>query len=948
MAEKVAGVFAGFPNDAAEFIYYRTYSRWFDELGRRETWPETVDRTLTFLKEERPQVPDKVFKKIKEYMLSLEVMPSMRLVWTAGKAARSENISLYNCSFLVIDRLLAFAEMVYLLMNGTGVGFSVQKQYIDCLPAIKSNTFRKIELVTEDSRKGWAESILFLLENEFEGIEVKFDYSLLRKKGSVLKTFGGRSAGPEPLIIAHSFIQEVIHNARGRKLTSLECHDIACQIAECVVSGGVRRSSLISLFDFDDELMLSAKDGNNWPKRRMMANNSLVCEKKPTAAEFLRIWASLASSGTGEPGLFNLEQARLRSPDRRDSQRIAGTNPCVSGNTELLTETGYKRIDSLVGKRVNIWNGFEWTTVEPRVTGENQELLKVEFSNGTELLCTPSHVFHVIFDYSGCTVKLEAKDLKPKMRLMKHSFPVIVEGEFLNFAYTNGFVAAEGVEQNNHLSVYLPKKCCLERLGGVRSARWNEGAQRYNVILDFIPVSKAFVPLNCDLASKLQWLAGLLDRDGTELKEGGSQLCSINEEFILNVQKLLGTLGVASKVNKSHNSGLKMMPDGRGGKNEYLCQDVYRICIGAVQVQHLKSIGLRCERLKFNKNPQRDASRFVRVINVSSAGIADKVYCLTDEKRHLGLFNQVVTGQCGETLLRDHGLCNLSSVVLRPDDDLDDVFDKIETATWLGVIQSTFTEFNWVRDEWKTNCEEERLMGLSLSGQLDAFPLITPDNLKAMRKKAIKIARKASKHLGINMPVAITCVKPEGSSSQLVDSSSGMHPRYDKYYIRRYRISAHDPLCKMLKDQGFILSPEVGQEEPNVMTYVVEFPIKSPDNSIVRSDISALRQLEHYRIIQENWCEMNASMTIYVKENEWFEVGNWVYHNWEIVNGLSFFPYDGGKYQLAPLESITEDQYNEMISKHPKIDYSQLYKYESEDYTIGSRSYACVSGACEL
>ena len=619
-----------FPNEASEFVYVRTYARWREDLGRRETWEDTVSRVVGFLKEQRPQVPDKVYKKIENHMMELSTLPSMRLVWTAGDAALSDNLGLYNCSFVVLDSIQSFAEMIYLLMHGAGVGFSVQKKYVSLLPEIKPNTFAIKNFVIEDSRLGWAESVRFLLENEFNGIDVTFDYSQIRKKGTRLKTFGGRASGPEPLAILHSYIKNVFDLARGRRLKTIECHDIACQIAESVVMGGVRRSSLISLFDYDDQDMINSKAGCNWPKRRMMANNSMVCDSKPTASEFLKVWATLATNGTGEPGIFNLGQAVARSPDRRDSQKIVGCNPCA------------------------------------------------------------------------------------------------------------------------------------------------------------------------------------------------------------------------------------------------------------------------------------------------------------------------------EALLRHKGLCNLSSVVLRADDDLDDVFDKIEAAVWIGAIQSTFTDFHFISPEWKENCEEERLLGVSLSGQMDAPHLITPDNLTAMRKKALKVAKKAAKHLEINVPAAITVVKPEGTSSQLTDASSGMHPRYAKYYIRRYRISANDPLLKMMRDQGFKIDTEVGQNEPNVSTYVVEFPIKAPEKCITRHDVSAIQQLEHYRIIQENWCEMNASMTIYVKEDEWFEVGNWVYKNWDIVSGLSFLPFDGGNYKLAPYEEITEERYVEMIKDRKPVDYSQLVTYEKEDNTTGAKTLACSGDKCDI
>ena len=616
-------------NSFQKFIYLRTYSRWNDLLQRRENWEETVDRVVNFLQTERPNVPEKVYKKIKKYMLALEVLPSMRLVWTAGEAAKKNNAAIYNCAYAPMINWKSFADALYLLMSGCGFGFSVQEKYIMQLPIIKNKRQVLDFHIIDDSRQGWAESVRILMTKLTEGIDVSMDYSKIRKKGEKLKTFGGRSSGPEPLAILHQFIRDTFSQAQGRKLKDIECLDIMCQIAEVVVAGGSRRSSEICLFDMDSGTMLNAK---SWPfpNRRSMSNNSFVADKKPTSAEFIKMWSILASSGTGEPGIFNLNAARSRCPERRDASKIEGVNPC------------------------------------------------------------------------------------------------------------------------------------------------------------------------------------------------------------------------------------------------------------------------------------------------------------------------------GEAMLRAFGLCNLSSVILRTDDDLDDAMEKVETATWLGVIQSTFTDFPYIDKQWKANAEEERLLGVSLSGQMDNPSLTTPDSLKALKSKSIKVAKKAAKIMSINTPAAITTVKPEGTSSQMVNSSSGLHPRYSQYYIRRVRISATDPLCKMMKAQGINLIPNTGEDLSNVNTYVIEFPIKSPEHCVTRHDLSAIAQLEHYKTLMEYWCEHSASATIYVKENEWLEVGAWVYKNWDYVIGLTFLPADSSKYELAPYEEITVEECNKMIEEFPSIDYSQLSKFEAEDNTEGAKTFACSGDKCEL
>ena len=620
-----------FKNEVAEFIYKRTYSRWLEEERRREDWPETIERFIGFITTQRPEIPEKTIKKMRKYMLEFAVMPSMRFLWAAGPAAEFDNTCIYNCAFAKINSIEAFAECLYILMCGTGFGFSVEQEEVVKLPEvpeIKSGALLP-KVVIEDSKRGWADSVRILMESLYDGQNLHFDYSEIRPEGARLHTMGGRASGPNPLIKLHDFIRESMHNSQGRKLTTLEAHDICNQIAEIVVVGGVRRSSQISLSDLDDIDMRQAKEWP-FPIKRAMANNSAIFREKPSAAQFLREWAALALSGTGERGIFNLQAAQSRAPSRRYAPKIQGTNPC------------------------------------------------------------------------------------------------------------------------------------------------------------------------------------------------------------------------------------------------------------------------------------------------------------------------------GEIMLRDMQFCNLSEVVVRESDDLDSLLDKVETATWLGVIQSTFTDFPYLRKEWKKNCDVERLLGVSLTGQMDNPSILSSEALNALKSRVLRISRKASGLLGVNVPTATTCVKPSGTVSQLVDSASGVHPRFSQYYIRRYRIAARDPLFQLMKKSGIKCNPENGQTKKNASTWVVEFPVKSPDGCITRKDVTALEQLKHYKNLQHNWCEHNASMTVYVRDDEWFEVGNWVYQNWEIINGISFLPYDWGKYELAPYEEIDHRTYQRLIKTLPLINYTDLSQYEMNDNTQGKAEYACAGDKCEI
>ena len=619
-----------FPNEVSEFIFTRTYARWKPEERRRETWTEATERYISFIQSEIKGIPPKTIRKIRKYMEEFAVVPSMRLLWSAGEAAKRDNTCIYNCAFAKIDCVEAFAECLHILMCGTGFGFSVRQEDVAKLPVVpKIQSAKGDTHIIEDSREGWADSVKILMNRLYSGKNIKLDYTKLRPQGAKLITMGGRSSGPQPLIKLHDFIRETFTIAQERQLTTLEAHDICNQIAEIVVAGGVRRSSQISLSDLDDREMRHAKDWP-FPLRRAMANNSAIYDKKPTAAQFLREWGTLALSGTGERGIFNLQGARETAPSRRYKPLIVGTNPC------------------------------------------------------------------------------------------------------------------------------------------------------------------------------------------------------------------------------------------------------------------------------------------------------------------------------GEIMLRDMQFCNLSEVVVRAEDDLDVLLDKTETAAWMGVIQSAFTHFPYLRKEWKKNCDVERLLGVSLTGQMDNPALMNPVALKALQSRVKRVSRKAAEALGVNIPAATTCVKPSGTVSQLVDSASGVHPRYSKYYIRRFRISATDPLFKMLKKQGVSCKPENGQDPKTATTWVLSFPVKSPENCVVRHHLSALEQLEHYKNLQENWCEHNASMTVYVKDHEWFEAGNWVYTNWDIINGIAFLPYDSGHYEQAPYEEIDEKTYQSLIKKSRRIDYSKLSDYELADSTTGSKEYACIGDKCDI
>ena len=631
------------PTKYQEFIHLSRYSRWLPKEGRRETWRETVTRYFDFFQEHLKQsckysLDKSLRQELEDAVIHLKIMPSMRCLMTAGEALKRENIAGYNCSYVAVDRPQAFDEILYVLMNGTGVGFSVERQFVSNLPTV-ADEFHPSDttIVVQDSKMGWAKAFKELVAMLYHGQIPKWDLSKVRPAGAPLKTFGGRASGPEPLRRLFEFTKEIFQNAHGRKLSSIECHDIVCKTAEIVVVGGVRRSALISLSNLSDDRMRVAKSGQWWIDngQRALANNSACYTEKPDIGIFMDEWKALYDSKSGERGIFNRESAKkiAEKNERRDVGHDFGTNPC------------------------------------------------------------------------------------------------------------------------------------------------------------------------------------------------------------------------------------------------------------------------------------------------------------------------------SEIILRSREFCNLSEVVVRPDDTEDTLLNKVRLATILGTFQSTLTNFKYVSKDWKKNCIEERLLGVSLTGIMDnkwtAGKLNGLDVLlKNLKQMSVDTNKEWSKKLKINQSAAITCVKPSGTVSQLVDSASGIHARHNPYYIRTVRGDKKDPLTKMMVEQGFPAEDDV--MKPNDTT-VFSFPIKCSPDAVFRQDLTAIEQLELWKTYQVHWCEHKPSVTISVKEEEWIDVGAWVYKNFDLMSGVSFLPYSEHTYKQAPYQDCNEKEYKDLMNKMPtSVDWNKLSEYEKSDMTVGSQELACSAGSCEI
>lgn len=626
-----------FKNDYERFIFTSRYARWREADNRRETWDETVDRLLDYYVVQcmpKWSIDENDYNQIRESIYNLEVMPSMRALMTAGPALDRCHVPAYNCAYLTVDSPRAFDETCYILMCGTGVGFSVEEKYTQKLPEVPEEiNSTDTTIIVRDSKEGWAKAYRELLALLYSGQEPEWDTSLVRSAGARLKTFGGRASGPAPLEDLFRFTVSVFRGAVGRRLTTLECHDLMCKIGDIVVVGGVRRSAMISLSDVTDDRMRVAKTGAWWERSgyRRLANNSAVYERRrPDMDLFMKEWKALYDSKSGERGLFS----------RYACQRIAER----SGRRET---------------------GFD-----------------------------------------------------------------------------------------------------------------------------------------------------------------------------------------------------------------------------------------------FGTNP------------------------------------------CSEIILRPHQFCNLTEVVVRSTDSLEDLARKVRIAAILGTIQSTFTDFKYLRKIWKDNCDEERLLGVSLTGVCDNLELLSDENLRLLRELVVSVNRTWADRLGIPPSTATTCVKPSGTVSQLVGCSSGLHPAYSRHYLRTVRADNKDPLTQFLKSVGVPNEPDISSPEN---TTIFSFPQKAAETAVTRDEMTALDQLKLWKRLQYHWCEHKPSCTVYVREHEWMAVGSWVYDNFDDVSGISFLPYDNGTYKQAPYQEIDEGAYDKAVALMPKdIDWDRLQEFETEDSTTGSQELACTGNSCEL
>lgn len=966
-------------DELAKFVYIRTYSRWLPDKNRRETWKETCARAVngncSYLPTEDGE-PEKLF----DNMFYFRQRVSGRMLWMGGTEALDKTpLAAYNCSGMVMDSLKAFEELFYLLMVGTGVGCRVLKEDIAKLPHFHTdkeiyhvktpvpqgstlehtNAKRygnSLVITVGDSKEGWCEALGEYLNGMTDVTlhSISLDYSYIRPQGAPLKTFGGYASGFKSLKEMFDKLHKIItKESTDGKLRPLNVSDMCNIIGQNVVAGGTRRTAELILFSPDDEEMLHAKE-NLDPEHyfRYMSNNSMYLEEKPSREQLTKIMKSIKE--TAEPGFINVQAAKERRAD------FAIVNPCVTPDTQILTkEYGYARIADCVDEDVTVWNGYDWSVVTPRVTGYDQPMLRITLSNGNELECTDYHKFVLQGDN-----RVKACDLTVGDKLEKWDFPVIPQQETIVPTYDDsyidpyihGFYAGDGVTNKPLIWLYGDKRK-LAKIFEDNNCVITEGEDRDTVKLPK-QYSKKLVPDVGDTPSdRLRYLAGLLDSDGCVSSEDGAlAISSVDKDFLMRVSRMLNTLGCHSTISKMHDAGFKDMPanDGTGTTKEYYCQTCYRLTISAWYTKQLMDLGLQTYRLELTANPNRNASRFITVTNIERIRNCPTVYCFTEPKNHTGIFNGVMTAQCAEILLPAKAVCNLTNINVSKfiDERGNVIIPQLKEACRLSARACyRLTEPELELDGWSEIHRRDRLIGCSITGWQDAVSgnLSKSDQEALLMLMKMWINEAANEYADENQsprPVLYTTVQPDGTGGLISNCSAGVHYNHSPYYYRRVRISTNSPLYQAVKHlKGWQIDNEVGQDD-NGNTKVITFPCKSKSLT-TKNNVSALEQLEQYKMMQRYYVDHNTSITVTVKDDEWDDVVDWLDENWQYVVGISFLSLNQTYYPLMPYEECTKEQYIELKEKMEPLDHELVNRYEFELQTVGKDFEIDESGECE-
>jgi ribonucleotide reductase class II len=991
-----------FSNEIQKFQALDKFARFDHELGRRETWPETVNRVCEFFKVhctgQNFTITDHEWAYLKDGLLNLEASPSMRCVQMAGPALNRCHVGVYNCSFQFLQSTTDLAEELYVLMQGTGVGFSVEAEFaVEKFPRVKrqKKTAEATTYVIPDTTEGWCDAYKAGLDAWWSGEDLRFDYSQIREAGTPLKTKGGKSSGPGPLKDLLEFARKRILARQGRYLSSLDLHDINCFAHRIVRMGGVRRASGISLSDLHDHEMRDCKQGEFWNtnSQRNQANNSAVYNEKPDPLVWMEEWLTLAKSGSGERGIFNRGGLKNQFPKRRKHQgHLFGTNPCVTADTWVPTDEGPRQVSQLLNDSfVTFVDGAARQATNFFQTGV-KPVFQVKLANGMQLKLTEDHQVLAVTHQSRKTQRTAWKpisELNPGDCVILHNHRELatwVGKGTRNQGWLLGNLLGDGCfgTKDQALLDYWGDDCqelapqvlalVHETVGArvdcqgasqtaavgkvrIQSSKLGELATEYGLGRD-----KKIKPAVEQTSAEFHagFLSGWFDADGSvqgdQTKGVSVRLASSTHANLEAAQRMLHRLGINSTIyTERRAAGYRELPDGQGGTGTYWCETQHELVVANDNLLRFqqqvgfqteaKSKKLSATLVGYRRKLNRE--RFAEAIVTIKAVGTEPVYDCQVPGPHAFDANGLYVHNCGEIILRHKQFCNLSIAVIRPEDIYEDIERKTIIATIWGTLQSTMTKFNYIGEDWKKNSEEERLLGVDLLGFLDHA--LFQDNVVAavvldrLRAKVIETNVLWAKRLGINPSAATTCVKPSGDSSVFFLTAAGFKGHHGAYYVRRVRANDTNPVAQMLQAEGVPCFKDYDGSG-----LVLEFPMKSPAGGQLLENQTALSQLEQWKTFKVHWTEHNPSVTVYIRQEEWLAVGKWVYDNWEIVGGLSFLPYDGGVYHLAPYEAISQEDYEKRMSTFPKINWAKLVRYEKSDMTDLHQQVACAGGACEI
>lgn len=933
----------------------RTYCRSDD--GVQEEWADVVERVLVACDEQlEVRFTMEEWDRFRDYMLGLKGTVAGRFLWQLGtKTVEKLGLaSLQNCAGVVVDEpVRPFTWTFDMLMLGSGVGYNIQREHVYKLPPVREDFAAPVrqddasaDFIVPDTREGWVKLLEYTMRAAFEADAKRgFTYStqLVRGKGAAIRGFGGVASGPEDLVRGIEQISTVIAGRKGKQLRPIDCLDIMNIIGSVVVAGNVRRSAQIAMGDPDDLQFLRAKNWNegNIPNWRAMSNNSVVCNDITKLPE--EFWATYA--GGSEPyGLINLKLAqscgRLGETQYKD-KKVRVFNPCVTGDTQLLTEGGYVSIRDVVGQNVSIWNGETWSAVVPFSTGIN-EIVRVHLTDGSHIDCTPYHKFLTIDGFNNDQQhRQEAQNLKPGTKLQKLGMPVVeIEGNDPAIdAYSQGFYSGDGNTGLKHSSLYEPKFCCEDRLVGKITPdapgrkRWVHGPM----------LDKRFVPLDASFDYRLSWLAGLLDSDGTVTRDkngNGLQIASIDHAFLLDVRLMLSTMGVRAKVVSANAAGSKRLPDGRGGYKNYDCQETKRVLIGNTDTYNLRMMGLDCSRLEIHAEPpQRDARQYVKVKNVEWLGIEEETYCVTEPLLNQMTVNGIVTGNCAEQGLNDFETCCLAEIFLPNIESEEELFD---VARLLYRVCKHSLRMPCHNKETEAVVHANMRMGIGVTGYLQA----TEEQrgwLAYCYEKLRCEDKEYSAKMGWPESIKLTTTKPSGTLSLLPGVTPGVHPGYAQYMIRRIRIASDNPLVEVCRQHGYPVEFQRkfdGTEDHS--TVVVEFPYAHPEGTVLAEEMTAIDQLSWVKRLQTEWSDNSVSCTVYYRPEELPAIREYLQKNYNKgFKTLSFLLHSEHGFDQAPLESITKEEYDRRVAaSRPITRISSSVEFQSDD--------DCISGVCPI